>query len=99
MAGKKRLEGRELADYMEAYKCGPPREIGYLEYCQLVLNIDRARLRTAITSGLGTESATNPMLLGFEWADAAATFPEDADDIHDRNTQARLMALAARKKR
>jgi hypothetical protein len=95
VAGKKRRDGRELADLSAAYHCPPAAVLAlrgetpsYLHYVQLVLNLPRVKLQpaVAVAQGLG---AADAKLLDWCWADAAETDPQKAERTYWRWSLAR----------
>lgn len=59
-------------------------EMGYEQWVWLWLNLDRVQRRKAIPVAEGTAAAGTTADLDWTWADAMASLPESAEDLHFR---------------
>lgn len=81
---------------MSTFHCGPPRELDYLWYVRLILNIERAELHQAIVTSRARRASSGSDLLSQEWADAIAIDPAETSLIYSEALNSRLARLAAR---
>lgn len=98
MAGKKRIVGRDDADFVSRCGLPPQKPLDYLTYVQLKLNEGRMDLQQANLLALALGMANSSDNISYEQADALALDPAETDEIlyqaNRERVQARFKARA-----